>query len=108
MSDITKIEEMLLIGIWRLKDEAYGYKIRKYISELIKKDFTYGHLYSALSQLVKKEYVYKNLDDQEDQTSGKQKIYYSVTPKGLEALKKSLEVHNILWEGLSGTVLEKP
>ena len=57
MNELTKIEEMLLIGIWRLKEDAYGYKIRKYISEIIQKDFTYGNLYSALGQLVKKGYV---------------------------------------------------
>ncbi len=106
MNDLTKIEEMLLIGIWRLKDEAYGYKIRQYISEIIQKDFTYGNLYSALNQLVKKEYVTKRSDPNDKQTKGKQKVYYSVTPSGIQALKSSRIVNNILWDGLSDSVLD--
>ena len=53
MKDLTKNEEILLLTIWELQDEAYGVRIRKHISELIGKDFTYGNLYSALNQLTK-------------------------------------------------------
>ncbi len=53
MKDLTKTEEIILLTIWRLKDEAYGVRIRRLISELIGKDFTYGNLYSALNQLTK-------------------------------------------------------
>ena len=57
MKELTKIEEILLVAIWRLKDRAYGVEIRKYVSEIIGKEFTYGHLYSALNQLVLKKYL---------------------------------------------------
>ena len=48
MKDLTKIEEILLLSIWELKDKAYGFKIRHHVSNIIGKDFTYGNLYSAL------------------------------------------------------------
>ena len=59
MKDLTKTEEILLLSIWQLKDEAYGVKIRQHVSKVIKKEFTYGNLYSALNQLVLKHYVEK-------------------------------------------------
>jgi len=104
MNDLTKTEEMLLICILRLKDEAYGYAIRKYITQLIGKDFTYGNLYSALSQLVKKSYVSKKTGSHDSQNKGKLKIYYAVSPSGINALKASREVHDILWDGINDYV----
>ncbi len=107
MTELTKTEEMLLIAIWRLKGEAYGYRIRKYISELIQKDFTYGNLYSILNQLVKKGYVDKRPDLSENQKHGKQKMYYLVSAEGLLALKDSREIHNSLWNGISDYSFDK-
>ena len=40
MKELTKIEEILLLAIWRLKDDAYGVKIRQNVSQIIGKDFT--------------------------------------------------------------------
>ena len=101
MNELTKIEEMLLIGIWRLNEEAYGYRIRQYISQLIEKDFTYGNLYSALSQFVKKGYVDKRTGAMDDQKKGKQRKFYSLTNTGLEALRASRATYHALWEGIS-------
>lgn len=61
MKELSKTEEILLLSIWRLEVEAYGVKIRRHISKVIKKQFTYGNLYSALKQLVEKNYVDKRL-----------------------------------------------
>ncbi|MCP4725772.1 MAG: PadR family transcriptional regulator [bacterium] len=107
MTDLTKIEEMLLICIWRLKEDAYGYRIRKYISEIIQKDFTYGNLYSALKQMVDKGYILKRKGIFEGQKHGKQRVFYSLTPSGIEALKKNLSIHNVLWDGISESILDR-
>ncbi len=107
MDEITKLEEMIMIAVWRLKDEAYGYKIRSFISEKIKKDFSYGNLYSVLGQLVRKEFVIKSSLGDNSQKQGKQKIYYTVSPKGIQALRESHEVHNLLWDGISDPALNK-
>jgi len=101
MDDLTRMEETLLICIWRLKDEAYGYKIRKYVSELIQKDFTYGNLYSALNQLVKKGYVIKTPEKNAGQTHGKPRIFYAVSKEGIQALNASRKTYSLLWDGIS-------
>jgi len=106
MKELTKIEEILLISIWKLKDEAYGYKIRGQVKEIIKKDFTYGNLYSALSQLTKKRYVTKRLGESAPSRRGKARIYYRISPEGREALKTALEIKEILWGGVTRYALE--
>ena len=100
MEELTKTEEILLVAIWRLKDEAYGVKSRREVSKLIKKEFTYGNLYSALSQLTKKRYVIRQPGESTQNRRGNKKIFYTVTPEGLRALKSAREMNDNLWEGI--------
>ena len=101
MNELTKTEEILLIAIWQLKEDAYGVKIRQYVSNVIQKEFTYGNLYSALNQLVKKKYVLKTMGETIPERRGRRRIYYTVSPDGLKALKTAREMHERLWAGIS-------
>jgi len=107
LKELTKFEEVLLVVIWRLKDEAYGVKIRRFIAEHLKKDVTYGNLYSALDQLARKGYVDKQLGEPTPQRRGRRKIYYSVTGGGLQALKAAWEMNETLWAGLNSLIFEE-
>lgn len=100
MKDLTKTEEILLLSIWRLKDEAYGFKIRQYVSAIIGKDFTYGNLYSALHQLTKKKYVKKHQGDSSPARRGRMRMYYTLSSSGLTALKCAVEMNRKLWGGI--------
>jgi DNA-binding PadR family transcriptional regulator len=107
MKDLTKIEEILLIAIWRLEDEAYGVKIRQHVSQFLGKEFTYGNLYSALHQLTVKKYVEKALGEPTPARRGRRKINYRVTPRGREALKSAQEMNKKLWRGLSDLAFDR-
>lgn len=106
MKELTKVEEILLLAIWKLKDEAYGVKIRRHVSQITGKEFTYGNLYSALSQLAKKKYVQKSLGEPTPDRRGRRKIFYTVSPAGIKALKLSKEMNQKLWEGISDFALD--
>ena len=101
MKELTKTEEILLLAIWRLKDDAYGVKIRQYVSQIIGKEFTYGNLYSALSQLAKKKYVKKSLGEPTPDRRGRRKIFYTISAIGLKALKAAREMNQKMWEDIT-------
>ncbi|UCE41522.1 MAG: helix-turn-helix transcriptional regulator [Candidatus Aminicenantes bacterium] len=101
MKELTKIEEILMLAIWRLQDDAYGVKIRQYVSQILGKEFTYGNLYSALSQLAKKKYVNKSLGDPTPDRRGRRKIYYTVSTSGLNALKAARDMNQKMWEDIT-------
>ena len=100
MKDLTKTEEILLLSIWCLKDQAYGFKIRRHISELIGKDFSYGNLYSSLNQLTKKKYVTKHQGESTPARRGKTRMYYTLSDAGRLALKEAHETNLKLWSGV--------
>jgi DNA-binding PadR family transcriptional regulator len=101
MKELTKIEEILLVAIWRLDEQAYGVKIRQHVSGVLGKEFTYGNLYSALHQLTAKKYVVKTLGESVPSRRGRRRIFYSVSPGGLEALQNARDMNDKLWTGIS-------
>ena len=101
MPYLTKLEEILLLSIWRLNNDAYGVSIRKQVMEMTRENMTYGTLYSSLDQLAKKGYVKKSIGEPTQERGGRRKIYYSILPRGFEALRNAQELQKILWDGIS-------
>jgi PadR family transcriptional regulator PadR len=93
-------EQILLIAIWWLKDEAYGVKIREKIKQMTGRTFTFGTLYNTLDNLAKKCYVTSRSVRILNQTGGNRRVYYTLTKAGLESLREARELQKSLWKGL--------
>lgn len=106
MEDLTKFEEIVLIAIWQLEDDAYGYNIRKHMRDIFKKEFTFGNLYSVLNQLDRKGYVLKSRGESTERRRGKPKIYYTISEEGLIALNESRNTYNLIWKGMTRKALK--
>jgi DNA-binding PadR family transcriptional regulator len=107
MNYLTKSEDILLLAIHHLKDNAYGVTIRKQVKQITGEEMTYGTLYSSLDQLVRKDYVEKTEGEPTPERGGRRKIYYSITPKGFNALKKSQKLTKNLWQDVSELSFEE-
>jgi len=101
MNIITRLEEAILIAIWRLEDNAYGVTINKQVSQAFKKKYSMGALYFALDQLLRKDYVTKNVKRFYHEKGGRSRTYYSLTNKGKKALREVKAYQKSLWEGIS-------
>ena len=106
MNDITKNEEILLLTIWRLKEEAYGVAIKSQIKEVTGKEWNYGTLYCALDQLVKKGFLIKTEGQPLPERGGRRKIYYTLSQGGNRALRDALSLKEALWDGINMLALE--
>lgn len=98
MKDLTLTEEMFLLTVLKLKDNAYGVTIRQHVSEKTKRIYPYGTLYSALDKLVSKGYLTKTVSDPLPERGGRSRNYYNITQEGREALKNALELKKMLWD----------
>jgi len=97
MSKLTVNEEICLIAIWHLKDEAYGVKIRKKIKELTGHSLILGTLYNMLEQMMRKGYVTSRKGEPTFQRGGHNKVYYCLTEDGESALREARKLHEKLW-----------
>lgn len=93
-------EQIFLIAIWWLKDEAYGVRIRDKIAEMTGRTFTFGTLYNTLDHLAKKGYVTSRAVQILNQTGGNRRVYYTITKAGLEALREARELQKAIWKGI--------
>ena len=103
---LTRLEEMLLMAIWRLKDNAYGVMIKKEVYERTRKKLTIGALYFALDQLYKKGYVTKKTGEPTQERGGRSKTFYLLTSLGKEGLQNARDIHSNLWDGVPDTVFK--
>jgi DNA-binding PadR family transcriptional regulator len=106
MTIITRLEEAILIAIWRLEDDAYGVTINKYVSRSTKKDYSMGSLYFSLNQLLRKGYVRKTLTQFYHEKGGRSRTYYHLTKDGKKALQEVKTYQKSLWKGISEIAFE--
>ena len=98
MKDLTLTEEMFLLAVWKLKENAYGVTIRQHVSKETGRIYPYGNLYSALDKLARKGYLTKTSGNPSPERGGRRKYYYTITPSGIAALKNAMELKSLLWD----------
>jgi DNA-binding PadR family transcriptional regulator len=107
MKELTKIEETLLLAIWRLQDEAYGVTIKNQVKKVTNREYLYSTLYTTLEQLVRKGYIYKRYGEPTPERGGKRKIYFNLTEDGFLMLKNAFYNQQSVWSGITEESFEK-
>ena len=97
---LTLNEQILLLAIWKLGDEAYGVRLRELVCDYLGKDVAFGTLYNNLDQLIKKGYALSYKGDPTAVRGGKAKVYYQITKEGTAALQAARELQEKLWDGI--------
>lgn len=100
MRILSRIEELILLTVLRLEDEAYGVTIRKHIIEKTGTDWSIGAIYVPLDRLVKWELLKTSQGESTPERGGRSKRYYTMTQDGLDALKEMRNVQETMWSGL--------
>ena len=100
MTFLSRIEEILLLTIWKLKDEAYGIAIRQQVEKDTGITWLSEAIYAPLSRLKDKGYVESLKAQNSTSKGGRPRIYYRLTPSGLKRLISVQEINQVLWNGV--------
>jgi DNA-binding PadR family transcriptional regulator len=101
MELLTKLEEMVLIAVLRLKDKAYGISVYKHIVDLTGKEVSVSTVYFPLERLAQKGYLQTSMGEPTSKRGGMSKRYYRLTKAGIEILQENRSLHEIAWKGVS-------
>ncbi len=101
MNHLTKNEEIILLSILRLEENAYGVSIKSQIKKLTGHDWNYGLLYATLDQLAKKGLLIKREGKPMPERGGRRKIYYTISRGGHRALAEAYKLKVALWDGVA-------
>ena len=107
MAEISKVEELYLLTILRLRDKAYGVTIRRSIAQRTSKEYTYGTIYKILEQLRRKGLVSKVEGEPSTERGGRRKLLYHLTPTGIQALKNAFEMQRVVWGSDTNLTIEE-
>ena len=99
-AELTRLEEQILLTVWRLGVEAYGIAVYDHINRITGKNLAVGGIYYPLERLVKQGYLRAEQGEPTPVRGGKSKRYYRLTELGVEEMLKARKVHQAFWEGI--------
>jgi len=103
---LSRGEEIYLLSIWELKNNAYGVTIKKSVSQKTGQTLSYGGLYFMLAQLVKKGLAIKTPGEPTQKRGGRRKYYYTLTRMGKKALRDTYVHQKTLWKNITEEIIK--
>ncbi|MBN1274137.1 MAG: helix-turn-helix transcriptional regulator [Candidatus Aminicenantes bacterium] len=100
MKLLSRAEEIILLAVFCLKENAYGIPIREFIREKTRTEWSLAQIYEPLNKLREKGYVLKYKDQPTPERGGRHKFLYRITKKGKTALLEIRTVHDRVWESV--------
>jgi PadR family transcriptional regulator PadR len=104
---LTRKEEMILLAVTRLGEEASLVNIRDLLMISTGKNWTMGNVYVPLDRMRKLGYLEARIGEPTARRGGRAVKYYSLSREGKQALVELKKVHQAMWEGVPDPVLEK-
>jgi PadR family transcriptional regulator, regulatory protein PadR len=95
------LEELVLLAVLRLGEEAHGGTIRRELREQAGRGVSISTIYVTLMRLEEKGYARSWKGEPTPERGGKAKRHYETTPAGLEALARVRDVRERMWDGVA-------
>lgn len=99
---LTKLEEFILLSVWRLGESAYGATIFKHICDSTGKRLSLGGVYFPLERLTRQGYLQSYTGMATPERKGLSRRYYTLTPKAIAALGELRRINETMWAGFPG------
>lgn len=107
MKLLSRSEEIVLLAIWHLQDNAYGVTIRDKVKKTTGQEWSIGAIYAPLHRLEKKGLVRTIEGEPVAERGGRRKIYYVVTREGKQAMAETKKVEESIWRDAPELGVEK-
>ena len=108
MKLLSRLEEIVLLSIWRLGENAYGITIHEEVVRSAGKNWPLGAIYAPLDRLRRNGCVRTITSRPTAERGGRRKVLYRLTPSGKAALAEIRKVQARIWTGIPDAELEKP
>src|SRR5436309_16092829 len=93
-------EQLVLLGVLRLGDDAYGAAIRQEIHARSGRDVSINAVYTTLERLEIKGFLRSWIGEPTAQRGGRRRKFYALTAPGTAALKQAYRAFTKMADGL--------
>ena len=104
---LGELEELILLLIVMLKEEAYGLAIRKALQEQANRKVTIGAVHGTVNRLESKGFVESTLGGATEERGGRRKRIFTITAAGKKLLQNSQDVKVNIWRQIPELSLDK-
>jgi len=103
---LGEFEEIVLLTIAILYNEAYGLAIKKELEHQTGRKISMGAVHAACNRLQDKGFLQADWTEASAKRGGKRKKCYKVTFKGQQALAAARALRDKLWEQIPRTAFQ--
>ncbi len=100
-TSLGSFEEVILLTLLRLGENAYGVTVRQTVEEVTGRSASIGAIYATLDRLEEKGYVSSRQGEATPERGGRAKRYFKLEGAGLAALREAELVRSRLTRGLN-------
>lgn len=93
-------EQLVLLGVLRLGDDAYGAAIREEIHARSGRDVSINAVYTTLDRLERKGLLGSRIGEPTPQRGGRRRKFYALRPAGTAALRQAWRSLTSMADGL--------
>jgi DNA-binding PadR family transcriptional regulator len=93
-------EQLVLLGVLRLDDRAYGAAIRQEIHARSGRDVSINAVYTTLDRLEGKGFLRSWVGEPTAQRGGRRRKFYAATPAGVAAVRLAYRALTAMADGL--------
>jgi PadR family transcriptional regulator, regulatory protein PadR len=95
---LGEFEELVLLTVATLGDEAYGVSIKEDIENRTDRSLSIGALHSTITRLEEKGFIKSWLGEPTQERGGRRKRFFELTHQGKVALHHMKDLRDELWK----------
>ena len=99
-SQLGDLEELVLLAVLRLGENAYGAAIREELKQRADRTVSVSTIYVTLLRLEEKGHARSWMGEPTRERGGKAKRYFGIRPEGMGALEATRRIRERMWEGI--------
>lgn len=103
---LGEFEEVVMLTVGVLYDEAYGVSIKKEIESRLTRGVSVGALQTALKRLEDKGYLRSKEGEATEERAGRPKKFFQITALGKRALEHNKSMREELWNAIPKIALD--
>lgn len=103
---LGEFEELVLLTVAVLQDEAYGVEIKRELEVRLKEKLSVGSIQSALKRMEEKGFLTSAFGEATQKIGGKRKRIYTATPYARKVLNEMKAIRSKLWDAMPNLAYE--
>ncbi len=105
-TNLGELEELIMLTVASLYDDAYGVAIQKTIKEKSERSISISTVHAVLYRLTEKGYMSSRYDGATPERGGRRKHLFRVTVAGQRVLQQARELRNGMWDSIPEMAFE--